>query len=106
MVSEAYDNPRKYFVDRRKARSMPMTNLFNDPDKWMANSVDGAHLYEIRVTGKLDPRWFHWFDGMTVSNQEGNVVVLEGRVIDQPALHGILDKIRDLNLELLSVQQK
>lgn len=67
-----------------------------------------AGWYEIHVQGRLDPRWAAWFDGMTVtSGAEGadGITVIRGRVVDQAALHGLLTRLRDLGLPLLSVVQ-
>ncbi|WP_028653243.1 hypothetical protein [Nocardioides halotolerans] len=58
--------------------------------------------YEIRVQGRLDPRWSTWFDGMTLTTVDGSSV-LKGPVADQAALHGRLARLRDLGLPLLSV---
>ena len=63
-----------------------------------------AH-YEIRVEGVLDQRWSAWFDGLRITGQPGGVTVLAGPVADQAALHGLLAKVRDLNLPLLSVRR-
>jgi hypothetical protein len=60
-------------------------------------------VYDIRVTGDLNPSWSEWFDGLTITNLEGGVAVLSGDLVDQAALHGTLNKIRDLNLSLISV---
>jgi hypothetical protein len=62
-------------------------------------------LYEIRVKGNLDPQWTDWFDGFALTVQENDETLLTGPVADQPALHGLLARIRDLGLPLLSVQQ-
>ncbi len=65
-------------------------------------------IYEIRVEGQLSPEWSSWFAGLAVT-QEPNprdgttITVIAGPVPDQPTLHGILGKIRDLNLRLISV---
>jgi len=61
--------------------------------------------YEIRVKGSLEPEWADWFDGFTVTRQANDETVLTGQVTDQPALHGLLAKIRDLGLPLLVVQR-
>jgi hypothetical protein len=61
-------------------------------------------LYEIRVDGVLDDRWADWFGGLQVSN-DGMKTVIAGLLPDQPALHGLLTKIRDLGLTLISVRQ-
>jgi hypothetical protein len=59
--------------------------------------------YQIRVQGHLDNTWSDWFDGLTLTNLADGVTVLEGLLVDQPALHGVLIKIRDLGLPLLAV---
>ena len=59
--------------------------------------------YEIRVEGHLDSRWAAWFDGMTLTKQSDDTTVLQDRVIDQAALYGLLGKLRDVGLTLLSV---
>jgi hypothetical protein len=61
--------------------------------------------YQIQTRGRLDGNWSDWFNGMTieVDNQNGPPVTTLTGVVDQPALHGILSRIRDLNLPLISV---
>jgi hypothetical protein len=61
-------------------------------------------IYEIRVAGRLSPQWTGWFDGLTIT-PEGDETCLAGPVADQAALHGLLKKVRDLGLPLLSVNQ-
>jgi NADPH:quinone reductase-like Zn-dependent oxidoreductase len=61
--------------------------------------------YEIRVQGRLDPRWTAWLGDMTVATADGPTTLVRGRVIDQPALHGLLARFRDLGVPLLSVNQ-
>jgi len=60
--------------------------------------------YEIRVAGVLDSRWAAWFDGLRISDQ-GEETVICGLLADQPALHGLLTKVRDLGLCLISVRR-
>ena len=60
--------------------------------------------YEIRVAGVLDSRWTAWFDGLQVIG-EGEETVICGLLADQPALHGLLTKIRDLGLCLISARR-
>lgn len=60
--------------------------------------------YEIRVRGHLPDRWAAWFDGMTLDRQADGTTVLRGAVADQSALHGLLHKVADLGLPLLSVR--
>ena len=59
--------------------------------------------YEIRIKGHLDDRWAAWFEGMTVTLEENGETLLSGAVVDQAALYGLLKKVRDLGLPLLSV---
>ena len=67
--------------------------------------METPEIYEIRVQGRLGPEWSDWFDGLTAINQPGGKTLLRGAVPDQAALHGILIKIRDLGLPLLSVRR-
>ena len=60
-------------------------------------------VYEIRVKGHLDPRWSEWFDGLQVTNEPNGEALLSGYIADQAALHGVLAKVRDLSLHLISV---
>ena len=64
---------------------------------------DGGDWYEIRVQGRLDDRWAAWFDGLDLVRTEDGTTVLRGVVTDQAALHGLLHKLRDLGVPLLSV---
>ncbi len=59
--------------------------------------------YEIRVDGHLPARWAIWFDGLTVITQPDGTTVIRGTVPDQAALHGLLERTRDMGLRLLSV---
>jgi hypothetical protein len=63
-----------------------------------------ATIYEIRVRGVLDPLWSSWFDGLRVEETGPDETVIVGPVVDQAALHGLLIRIRDLGLPLLSVR--
>ena len=60
--------------------------------------------YRIKLNGRLDRKWSDWFDQMEIST-EGDQTILTGPVADQAALHGLLIRIRDLNLTLLSVER-
>jgi hypothetical protein len=62
-----------------------------------------AKVYEIRLKGHLDARWVKWFDGLAITLDENGNTLLSGPVADQAALHGILKKVRDVGLPLLSV---
>ncbi len=70
-----------------------------------ARALSRPGLYEIRVKGSLDRKWADWFDGFTITPLEDDETLLAGPVADQAALHGVLAKIRDLGLPLLSVQR-
>lgn len=62
-------------------------------------------VYQIRLKGHLDGQWTDWFGGLTISLEENGETLLTGPVVDQAALHGLLRKVRDLGLPLLSVNQ-
>jgi len=62
-----------------------------------------AGRYEIRLTGRLDAHWAAWFDGLTVSHESDGTTVISGSIADQAALHGVLQRVRDLGLPLVSV---
>ena len=59
--------------------------------------------YEIRLKGHLDGRWAAWFDGLSLSHESEGLTVIRGHVPDQAALHGLLQKVRDTGLPLVSV---
>jgi hypothetical protein len=63
-----------------------------------------ATIYEIRVRGVLDRQWSSWFDGLRVEDAGRDETVIVGPVADQAALHGLLTRVRDLGLPLLSVR--
>jgi len=63
----------------------------------------GPGLYEIRLQGHLDHRWTAWFDGLSLHRESDGTTVIRGQVVDQSALHGLLDKVRDIGLPLVSV---
>jgi hypothetical protein len=61
--------------------------------------------YEFRVHGVLNPGWSAWFEGLRVTSDQAGQTIIAGPVADQAALHGLLAKVRDLGLELLSVRR-
>jgi hypothetical protein len=64
-----------------------------------------AGPYEIRLKGHLDQRWAAWFDGLTLTPEGDGTTTIAGLVIDQAALHGLLQKVRDTGLPLVSVHR-
>jgi hypothetical protein len=75
-----------------------MSNTFNsesDPDQPM--------VYQIRIKGHLGREWADWFEGLTLTALDNGETLLTGAVVDQAALHGVLRKVRDLGIPLLSV---
>jgi hypothetical protein len=67
------------------------------------SSAQQPDRFEIRVKGHLADRWAAWFDGMTLTRQPDGTTILDGPVADQSALHGLLCKVSDLGLPLVSV---
>ena len=65
--------------------------------------TSNSKVYEIRLKGQLEPRWVKWFDGLAITLEEDGNTLLSGQVADQAALHGLLKKVRDVGLPLLSV---
>ncbi|MCB0965309.1 MAG: hypothetical protein KDB37_00615 [Ilumatobacter sp.] len=82
----------------------------HDPDTETTPAPDGPghdpiHRYEIRVQGRLAARWAAWFDGLEVTDAGDGTTVLAGPVVDDAALHGVLQKLRDIGVPLLSLTQ-
>ena len=71
----------------------------------MDKPTSTAQYYEIRIKGQLDTERCNWFEGMTITLEENGDMLLCGPVADQAALHGLLKRVRDLGLPLLSVNQ-
>jgi hypothetical protein len=62
-----------------------------------------AKIYQIRIKGHLGRQWTEWFGGLTITLEDDGVTLITGLVVDQAALHGLLRKVRDLGVPLLSV---
>jgi hypothetical protein len=77
--------------------------MSNTPDP----KIDSAHpvIYQIRIKGQLNPQWADWFGGLTITLEEGGESLLTGPVVDQAALYGLLKKIRDLGMPLVSLNR-
>lgn len=71
----------------------------------MAEVIDSSQstIYQIRVKSHLGPEWTDWFQGLTITLEEDGDTLLTGPVVDQAALHGLLRKVRDLGMPLVSV---
>jgi hypothetical protein len=68
-----------------------------------AEAHDEAGRYGLRIKGHLDARWANWFEGLTITREENGDTLLTGPVVDQAALHGLLRKVRDIGMPLISV---
>ena len=64
---------------------------------------DGSGRYEVRIKGHLDTRWASWFDGFSLTHRGDGTTVLAGFVVDQAALHGVLRRLGDVGLPIVSV---
>ena len=67
------------------------------------HDADQPMVYQIRIKGHLSPQWTGWFEGLTITLEDNGDTLLTGSVIDQAALHGLLKKVRDLGVPLLSI---
>jgi hypothetical protein len=75
-------------------------------NKWCSKTDSSQpRIYQIRVEGHLGQQWMDWFDGLTITLEEDGDTLLTGLVVDQAALFGLLKKVRDLGLPLVSVNQ-
>ena len=77
--------------------------MTNSPDPKQGSSR--PMTYQIRIQGQLGPQWTEWFEELTITPQDNGDTLLTGPVVDQAALHGLLKKVRDLGMTLLSVNQ-
>jgi hypothetical protein len=96
---------RSHTDDRNRGpagRAKEATGMSEVPTD-QANRVTGPGQYEIRVRGHLAARWTAWFDGMTLTARDDGTTAIQGTVTDQSALHGLLRKLSDIGLPLVSV---
>ncbi len=77
-----------------------MTSKFNSE-----NGPGQPIVYQIRIKGHLGRQWTNWFEGLTITALDNGETLLTGSVVDQAALHGLLKKVRDLAMPLLSVNR-
>ena len=66
---------------------------------------DTTEIYEIKIQGYLDTKWSEWFYGMTITHESDGTTTLYGPLPDQTVLHSVLDRILDMNLQLISVKR-
>jgi len=76
--------------------------MMSDKQK-LNKKLNQLQCYEIRLKGHLDDQWAEWFEGLTITLEEDGNTLLTGPLVDQAALHGLLKKVRDLGLPLVSV---
>ena len=74
-------------------------------DNGTLKPLDAPVIYQVRVEGHLDAQWTDWFGGMTLALEENGQTLLTGPVTDQAALYGLLKKVRDLGMPLVSVNR-
>jgi hypothetical protein len=74
-----------------------------DETRGSASGLDQPAQYEIRLKGHIDSQWVDWFDGVTPTRQDDGTTILSGLVADQAALHGLLRKVGDLGMTLISI---
>lgn len=67
------------------------------------HKTEPTTIYQIRLEGHLDQKWGEWFSGLTITLEESGETLLTGAIIDQSALHGLLKKVRNLGMPLVSV---
>lgn len=99
----------QYLQHRNKNNPVSMTG--KKRSKRMSNELelttapDQAPIYQIKIEGHLSPQWTDWFEGLTITPEDSGNTLLTGPVIDQAALYGLLRKMRDLGMPLLSVNR-
>jgi hypothetical protein len=71
----------------------------------MANDLDQPMVYQIRIKGHLDRRWTEWFGGLSITLEDNGETLLTCLVVDQAALYGLLRKVRDLGMPLISASR-
>ena len=69
------------------------------------SDCEQSNIFEIRVKGHLDKQWSDWFDNLTITPHDDGTTLLTGPVVDDAALHGLLKKVRDSGMRLLSVNR-
>jgi len=96
-----YPIPAILGMQKITQENLPSTEIFMT-DKQKKDTVE---TYKIKVQGHLDPKWSEWFYGLTITHEHDGSTTLIGPLPDQTVLHSVLDRIRDMNLKLISVKQ-
>jgi hypothetical protein len=86
-------------------QAVPIVKTGRKRRRELANKINPnqPEVYQIRIKGQLDPQWAVWFEGLAITLEDNGDTLLTGPVVDQAALHGLLKKVRDLGLPLISV---
>lgn len=71
----------------------------------LQSDADQPAVYQIKIKGHLGPQWIEWFEGLAITLEDNGHTLLTGLVVDQAALHGLLRKVRDLGIPLISVNR-
>lgn len=95
------------------AHQVPSYVRFVSPEDRTTGTTTGASAaphtdvprYEVRVRGHLGSRWAAWFDGLSLTTEDDGITVIRGPVVDQAALHGLLQRLRDVGIPLVSLTQ-
>ena len=87
------------------ARSSSPWNTRMSTERSSESDTGQPGIYQIRIKGHLGRQWMVWFDGLTITLEEDGNTLLTGPLADQAALHGLLKKVRDLGMPLLSVNR-
>ena len=95
---EAFATPAEVRPGKREQKEHRERHVDRPP----STALDGTRC---RLKGHLDSRWAAWFDGLTLTHDSDGTTIIHGPVADQAALHGLLQKVRDLGLPLVSVTQ-
>ena len=102
------DGLNAYFSEVKRLKEINSFHRFQKQSGGSAGrqAMDGPAVYEFKVAQSLSEQWAAWFDGLELACDDQGNTFLSGTIVDQAALHGVLAKIRDLNLILLSVLRK
>jgi hypothetical protein len=96
--------PVDYLCSSQAAQAVLVAhNRYKDMSNEPNPKTDQPMVYQIRIKGHLGSQWTDWFEGLTITLEDNGDTLLTGPVVDQAALHGLLKKVRDLGMPLVSV---